>query len=175
MSVSFCGELGYELHIPNQHLVGAYELLRRLGKTLGLAGFGMYALESMRLEKGYGHWKADFINEYNPFEAGLERFVDLGKPFPGKNGLQAQIETGFRRKRVLLDVECETAPCQAGESIYRADEVADTITSAAWGFRVQKNLAMGYLRPEFAVTGKCLEVELLGQRYKSIVTENSLV
>jgi len=175
MSVSFCGELGYELHIPNQHLIGAYQLLRQRGQPFGLVGFGMYALESMRLEKGYGHWKADFIDEYNPIEAGLERFVDLEKSFPGKNGLQQQLDAGIRRKRVLLEVDCDSSPCQAGESVYREDEVVGTITSAAWGFRVHKNLAMAYLKPELVSAESQLEVALLGSRHKVRVTDGSLV
>jgi len=168
MSVSFCGEPGYELHLPNQHLVGVYQLLQQHGEPLGLTGFGMYALESMRLEKGYGHWKSDLIDEYNPLEAGLARFVNLEKSFPGKKRLQAQLESGNRRERVLLVVECDTAPCQPGESVYQGNEVVGSITSAAWGFRMQKNLAMAYLEPEFAASGTRLEVSLLGQRYRAI-------
>ena len=137
MAVSYCGEAGYELHIPNQQLIGAYQLLQQHGESLGLTGFGMYALESMRIEKGYGHWKADFIDEYNPIEAGLERFVDLEKSFTGKDGLLAGIEAGSRRKRVLLEVDCAIAPCQPGESVYSGNHFGSrhgTITSCCLGF-----------------------------------------
>ncbi len=58
MSVSLSGELAYELHIPNQQLLGVYDLLRQHGEPMSISGFGMYALESMRMEKAYGHWKA---------------------------------------------------------------------------------------------------------------------
>jgi len=172
MAVSYCGEAGYELHIPNQQLIGAYQLLQQHGESLGLTGFGMYALESMRIEMGYGHWKADFIDEYNPIEAGLERFVDLEKSFTGKDGLLAGIKAGSRRERVLLEVDCDIAPCQPGESIYFGDEVVGNITSAAWGFRLRKNLIMAYLKPEFATSGKRLEVALIGQRYNIIMCES---
>ena len=171
MAISYCGEAGYELHIPNQQLVGAYQLLQQHGESLDLTGFGMYALESMRIEMGYGHWEADFIDEYNPCEAGLERFVDLEKSFSGKTGLLQQIESGPRRRRVLLEVDCATAPCQPGESVYFGDEVVGNITSAAWGFRARKNLVMAYLKPEFAASGKRLEVTLLGQRYPLVMAE----
>ena len=63
MSVSFSGELAYELHIANEHLVDVYSTLRSAGEAFGLTGFGLYAVESMRLEKGYRHWKADLITE----------------------------------------------------------------------------------------------------------------
>ncbi|MGB5328624.1 MAG: glycine cleavage T C-terminal barrel domain-containing protein, partial [Gammaproteobacteria bacterium] len=165
----YCGESGYELHIPNQQLVGAYRLLLQHGEPLGLSGFGIYALESMRIEMGYGHWKADFIDEYNPCEAGLERFVNLEKSFTGQEGLLQQIESGPRRRRVLLEVDCASAPCQPGESVYCENEVVGSITSAAWGFRVQKNLAIAYLEPEFATGETSLEVALLGQRYQVVM------
>jgi len=171
MSVSFCGEPGYELHVANEHLVGLYRLLQQHGEPLGMIGFGMYALDSMRLEKGHGHWKADFIDEYNAIEAGLERFVDLEKSFLGKAGLLLQMKRGARRTRVLLEVDCATAPCRAGESIYHDVAVVGTVTSAAWGFRVRKNLAMAYVRPEFATPGSALEVALLGRRYRASVIE----
>ena len=171
MSVSFCGEQGYELHVPNQHLVGIYELLQQYGGPLGLRGFGMYALDSMRLEKGHGHWKVDFIDEYNPIEAGLERFVEFEKSFHGKAGLLLQMKRSARRKRVLLQIDCDTASCQAGESIYQGDAVVGSITSGAWGFRVRKNLAMAYLRPDLAIRGNELEVALLGRRYRASVIE----
>ena len=171
MSVSFSGEHAYELHVPNQHLIGVYDLLQRLGEPLGLRGFGMYALESMRLEKGYGHWKADLIDEFNPIEAGLARFVDLRKNFAGKSGLEAQTRHGNRRELVLLAVECDTAPCQPGESVYYGDQVVGTITSAAWGFRLHKNLALAYLRPQFVANPVSLQVSLLGRRYPAVLCD----
>jgi dimethylglycine dehydrogenase len=175
MSISFSGESGYELHIPNQHLVGVYRLLQQLGEPMGLVGFGMYALESMRLEKGYGHWKSDLIDEYNPIEAGLDRFVNFDKPFPGKDALLNQVEKGNRRERVLLEISCKTAPCQAGESVYFKNKVVGTITSAGWGFRVGKNLAMAYLIPEFLTQASELKVRLLGDEFSARVCEAPLV
>jgi len=69
MNVSFSGELSYELHIPNEQLYLVWQLLNEAGQKFNLGYFGLYATESMRLEKGYLHWKADLIYEQNPFEA----------------------------------------------------------------------------------------------------------
>ncbi|HCH23357.1 MAG TPA: hypothetical protein DE179_03575, partial [Oceanospirillaceae bacterium] len=65
------------LHIPNEQLYLTWQLLQEAGKEFGLSKFGLYATESMRLEKGYLHWKADIIDEFNPLEAGLDRFVKM--------------------------------------------------------------------------------------------------
>ena len=169
MSVSYSGELAYELHIPNEQLVQAYEMLMRAGKPLGITPFGSYAIESMRLEKGYGHWKSDFITEFNPMEAGLEFFVDMEKDFPGKHGLEAQLEKGLKRQRVLLTLDSDTAPAQSGESIFEGDKVVGTITSAGWGYRTSRNIAMAYLHPDKATQGTKLECHLLGKEVSATV------
>ena len=102
IAISYSGEQAFELHIPNTQLYGAYDVLTQAGIDFELNHFGMHAIDSMRLEKGYGHWKADFITEFNPYESGLDRFVDLSKDFPGKEGLLSQQKKGLRKKRVLL-------------------------------------------------------------------------
>jgi len=95
MSISFSGELSYELHVPNEQLLLVWSLLNEAGKAFELSRFGLYATESMRLEKSYRHWKSDLIYERNPIESGLSRFVNLNKPdFIGKEKLLAEIERG---------------------------------------------------------------------------------
>ncbi len=76
MAVSFSGELAYELHVPNEQLYLVWKILNDSGKVFDLGNFGLYAAESMRLEKGYLQWKTDLVYERNPFETGLDRFVD---------------------------------------------------------------------------------------------------
>ena len=120
MSVSFSGELAYELHVPNEQLYLVWRTLMQAGKDYDLVQFGLYATESMRLEKGYRHWKADLIYEYNPMESRLDRFVDMNKPdFVGKQGLQRQINSGNRQVFVSMTVDCDIAPAHGGDPIYK--------------------------------------------------------
>lgn len=174
MAVSFSGEQAFEVHIPNTQLHAAYLALTRAGEVHGLTHFGMYAIESMRMEKGYGHWKGDFITEFNPIEAGVERFVDMSKSFPGKEGLKRQIALGNRRNRVLLEIDNTTAPAHAGETVFDGDTAVGTITSASWGHRVNKNLAMAYIDPEKANVGTDLSVFLIGHRIPATVVDACL-
>ncbi len=174
MSVSYSGELAYELHIPNPQLEQAYEILMKAGEPIGITPFGGYAIESMRLEKGYGHWKSDFITEFNPIEAGLDFFVDVEKQFVGKKGLQTQIQAGLKKHRVLLTLDCDTAPAQPGEPVFRGNEVVGTITSAGWGHRTNQNIAMAYILPEFAKEGTKLECHLLAEKISAAVCGTSL-
>lgn len=174
MAVSFSGEQAFEVHIPNTQLHAAYQALTKAGEAFGLTHFGNYAIESMRLEKGYGHWKADFITEFNPMEAGLSRFVDMDKDFPGKAGLERQMALGNRRHRALIEIDSTTTPAHAGETVFDGERPVGTITSAAWGFRTGKNLAMAYLDPDQATPGTKLSVSLIGKTTAAVVTEPCL-
>src|SRR5262249_5482788 len=79
LRASYVGELGWELHVAVADLPAVYDRLTEAGRALGLAHFGLYALDSLRLEKGYRSWKADLTSEYSPLAASLERFVRLDK------------------------------------------------------------------------------------------------
>ena len=85
--VSFAGELGWEIHAANANIPALYEAVIGAGAT----PFGMYALNSMRIEKGYRAWKGDLSTDYTLLEGGMERFVKFDKPqdFPGKAALAA--------------------------------------------------------------------------------------
>ena len=159
MAVSFSGELAYEIHVPNNQLYAAYLALRGAGEPHGLHLFGARAVESMRLEKGYRHWKADLITEFNPFESDLSRFVKMDKEFVGKAALEKMQANGPRQKFVTLTIECTHAPAHPGASVVKDGKVVGTITSADWGHRVGKNIAMAFVDPDVS---SGLSVEIIG-------------
>ncbi|MBX2884801.1 MAG: FAD-dependent oxidoreductase [Granulosicoccus sp.] len=175
MSVSFSGELAYELHIENAYLLQVWNTLMRAGENLMLRQFGLYATESMRLEKGYAHWKSDLIVEHNPMESGLSRFVDMSKPnFIGKAGLQAQINKGTRKQFVVITVDCDHAPAHSGDPVFSQDRQCGTVTSAGYGHRVNKNIVYAFVEPEQASPGTALQIGILGERYDAVVVNRCL-
>jgi dimethylglycine dehydrogenase len=174
MSVSFSGELAYELHIPNERLYLVWTLITEAGSAFNLSKFGLYATESMRLEKGYRHWKADLIYERNPMESGLERFVNLDKDFVGKDALLKEIDRGAEKAFVCMTVDCNLAAAHAGDSIYHGDNLIGTVTSGGFGHRVAKNIAFAFVNAHDATTGKALEIEILGTRYPATLCEPCL-
>jgi len=175
MSVSFSGELAYELHIPNEHLYLVWKLINDAGAQFDLSKFGLYATESMRMEKGYRHWKADLIYERNPIESGLDRFVDLNKAdFIGKQALLEEIERGPKKQFAVLIVDCDVAACHAGDSLYDNNKLIGTITSGGYGHRVKKNIAYALVQPEFASVGTQLSIGILGTQYSATVCEECL-
>ncbi len=164
LNISFSGESAYELHVANEQLYLVWKLLVDAGQSFGLGLFGSYAMESMRLEKGFRHWKADLTYEQNPVSAGLMRFVDLNKEdFIGKQGLLENVDKAQPETFVTLAVECEIAAAHEGDAIYSGDTIVGAVTSAGYGHRVEKNLVMGFINSKFI--DKQLHVEIIGQRY----------
>ena len=164
MGVSFSGELAYEIHIPNNQLYAAWLALRRAGEAHGLRLFGARAVESMRLEKGFLHWKSDLLTEFDPFETGLARFVTLDKPeFIGKPALETRRTQGPRKRLVTLDIDNSNAPAHPGASVMLNDRVVGTVTSGAWGHRTGKNLAYAFIAPDLAQPGTAIEIDIIGR------------
>ena len=161
MAVSYSGELAYEIHVPNAQLFTAYRALRQAGDPLGLRLFGARAVESMRMEKGYLHWKADILTEFNPFETGLDRFVRLQKgDFVGKDALVAQ--EGRRKQFVVLHLDSQSHAAHGGASVMIGDRVVGTVTSGAWGHRTGLNIAYAFVDPDVAGGGAQLSIDVCG-------------
>ncbi|MGX9357377.1 GcvT family protein [Roseobacteraceae bacterium S113] len=163
MGVSFSGELAYEIHVPNAHLYAAYRALRDAGADQNLKLFGARAVEAMRLEKGFLHWKAELITEFDPFETGLARFVRMDKgDFIGRAALAQRHSDGPRRQLVTLQVTSTTAHAHGGASVMLEDHVVGTITAGAMGHRTGLNLAMAFVSPDHAATGTQLHIDMCG-------------
>ncbi len=159
MAVSFSGELAYEIHVPNESLVAAWRALRAAGAdTL----FGSRAVESMRLEKSFLHWKADILTEFDPYETGLGRFVRPGGGYVGADALAARRESGPTARLVTLAVDADHAPSHGGASVRLDGAVVGTVSSAAMGHRTGRNLALAFVRPDLAETGTALTVDVIG-------------
>jgi len=169
--VSFVGELGWEVHVATSDAAEVYTALRAAGAT----PFGMFALDSMRIEKGYRTWKGDLSTDYTLFEGGLGRFVKLAKEqdFPGKSALQAEADTGSKKGFVTLVVEAGEADAPYMASILKDGEIVGETTSGNFGYRVNKSIALGVVRADLAVPGTKLEVEIYGATYPAVVQDDA--
>ena len=126
------------------------------------------------MEKGFRHWKADLITEFNPIESGLARFVKWDKEFIGKDPLRIMMQRGPRRLFSVLEIDTREAPAHPGDSVLCAGDVVGTITSAGFGHRLNKNLAMAFLKPHHASVGTRLRVEVIGKLFDAVVCEECL-
>src|SRR5882762_7077116 len=98
--ITYVGELGWELYVPAEFAVGAYEDLMAAGEDLGLANAGYYAIESLRLEKAYRAFGRELTPDYNPAEAGLLFACKLKTdiPFLGREAVERVRTAGPRRR-----------------------------------------------------------------------------
>lgn len=168
--ISFAGELGWEVHTSFEDSADAYSAIR----DAGAVPFGMFALDSMRIEKGYRTWKGDLSTDYTLLEGGLERFVRLNKEqsFPGKQALMSEKQQGAKKGFVTLVVEAGNCDAPYMSTVWNGDEVVGETTSGNWGYRINKSVALGVVKAEFAAPGTELELEIYGKRCKAVVQED---
>ena len=169
--VSFAGELGWEIHTQVADTAEVFDAVWEAGQPHGLRPFGMFALDSLRIEKGYRAWKGDLSTDYTILEAGLERFVKLDKPqdFPGRAALLTEKQRGVKRRFVTLIVEAGEEDAPYMSTLWKDGEVVGETTSGAWGYRVGASVALGMLRADLARPGTSVEVEIFGRRYHATV------
>jgi len=174
--VNYVGELGWELHVPSEHLATVHALLVTAGREFALAHFGLYAMESLRLEKCYRSWKVDLSTEYSPLAASLDRFVRLDKTadFIGRAALRTQAAAGPRERFVPLLVDARDADASAVSVLYRGNEAVGLVTSGGYGYRLNRSIALAYVRTDLSTPGTELEVEILGDRCRAVVARESL-
>ncbi|QUJ76489.1 FAD-dependent oxidoreductase [Sulfitobacter albidus] len=169
--VSFAGELGWEIHAGFDAIPALYDAVL----AAGAVPFGMYALNSMRIEKGYRAWKGDLSTDYSLLEGGLERFIRFDKPqdFPGKAALLAEKQQGRKKGFVTLEVEPGEADAPYMSALYHGEEIVGEVTSCAMGYRTGKCIALGMLRSDLLEAGTALEVDVFGARHRAVVQDDA--
>lgn len=173
--VSVTGETGYEIHVPAPYLPALYDGLLQAAQGLPLRQIGLYALNSMRLEKGIGIWSREFSRDYTPHMAGLTRFIDFTRG--GFIGCEAALRDREReppRRLVTLRIDPAAAEASGGaaagadpgshEPIFLDGERVGFVTSGGYGHRIGSSLAMGYVDAKVPAGRRGLSVSVLGDR-----------
>jgi glycine cleavage system aminomethyltransferase T/glycine/D-amino acid oxidase-like deaminating enzyme len=174
--ITYVGELGWEIYIPAEFAAHVFETIAKVGEAFGLTPAGMHTMNNARVEKAYRHWGHDIADEDTPLEAGLAFAVAWDKPcsFIGRDTLLAQKAKGTPEKRLVclaLKNDSDTAPLMYHEEpIYRDGVIVGATTSGAWGHRVNRSLAMAYVKNPDGVTGDWItqgkwEVEIAWKRH----------
>src|SRR5689334_22578668 len=146
--ITYVGELGWELYVPAEFAVGAYEDLVAAGDGLGLVNAGYYAIESLRLEKAYRAFGRELTPDYNPVEAGLLFACKLktGTGFLGREAVERARAAGPRRRLVSLVVADPEAMIWGGELVLRDGVAVGQVTSGAWGETLGGCVGLAYVR-----------------------------
>jgi 4-methylaminobutanoate oxidase (formaldehyde-forming) len=177
--ITYVGELGWELYVPCDFAAGVFELLTEAGQRFGLANAGYYAIESMRLEKGYRAFGRELTPDYNPVEAGLLFACKLGSDisFLGREAVEKAKADGPRRRLVSVVLDDAVTDVWGGELMLRDGIAAGQVMSAAWGEALGRPVGLAYVRdpaggvvtPEFLRSGT-YQVNVAGQTRPATVS-----
>jgi dimethylglycine dehydrogenase len=167
LRVNYVGELGWELHCPMPEMPRLFDALMDAGRAHGLTLFGAYAMNSLRMEKAYRAWGGELTNEITMIEADMERFVRFDKEFVGRAATMASRQQGPRILLAYLEVDAGDNDCRGNEPIYRHGRQVGLTTGGAYGFAVEKSLAIAYLEPQLVDVGAEFDIALLGETRKA--------
>ncbi len=175
MRVNYVGELGWELHHPIEYQNHIFDALFAAGEDLGLKPFGIRAMNSMRLEKSYRMVGTELSIEYSAYESAMDRFIQPDKgDFLGRNALLAWKKAGLKNLLVTLEViAVEDADALGNNALLKNGELIGRATGGGFGFRVNKSLALGMVRPDLATASTELEIDILGKTYAAMVVPDS--
>jgi len=156
LRVSFTGDLGWEVYIPEA--------------DQGVRAVGGRALGSLRIEKGYGSWSREYSPEYWPQEVGLDRLVKMDKPdFLGREAYAKLQDKPAREHLVILEIDVDKADATGGEPVFLPDGTpVGRVSSGAYGYTVQKSLALCFIKAEHAGAGNRFDVAILGRPHRAV-------
>ena len=165
--VSYAGELGWEIHAKNEDMSLIYEKVLSEGAT----PFGMFALDSLRVEKGYRAWKGDLSTDYSLLESGLERFIKFDKKevFPGKQSLLSEKQRGSVKKFVSMIIRDNVCDAPYMATIWHDGKIIGEVTSGAYGHRVNASIALGMVKTDLAISGQTVSVDIFGNDFPAII------
>ncbi len=172
--VSYTGDLGYEIYCDPMAQRQLWWTLWQAGQPYDMVPFGMRAMMSLRLDKFFGSWLAEFLPDYTAAETGLDRFISFKKnvDFIGRKPAEAEKVNGPNRKLVAFEVDADDADVNAYEPIWLDGVVVGFCTSGGYSHFAQKSIAQGFLPIEKFKKGLEVEIEILGQMRKArVLTE----
>jgi len=166
LRVNYVGSLGWELHAPMNRLVELYDALWAAGQPHGIADFGTYALNSLRMEKAYKGMAVEMTNEIGPVEADILRFVRSDKDFQGKAAVQKVQQQGHATQLVYAEVDLAggNADARGGEPVWDGDTCVGVTTSGGYGHATGRSLVFAYVPPKLAAPGSTFAITILGER-----------
>jgi dimethylglycine dehydrogenase len=164
MRVSLTGELGYELYVPAAQQRALYHALMAAGRAHGLRNIGNRALDSLRLEKGYGIWSTEFTQSATPGMCGLDRHVAFDKgDFIGREAALRERDAPSEKVLVTLAIEATDADASGFEPIKQDGKLVGWTTSGTFGHYVAQSLALGYVDRAIAREAPPLTVDVIGE------------
>ena len=174
MRLSYAGELGWEIHLPNASALKVYDALCQAGESYNITDYGSFAMNSMRMEKMF-KGAGELTNEVTLPEADVMRFVNLDKDFTGKKATVASVDGKLPWICAYLEIEPDGKhDGHGGEAVLMDGKVVGSTASVAFGHTIDRILAFAYIKPEAATAGQALQVVIAGEPRDAVVHDQAL-
>ncbi len=161
--LSVTGEHGYEIHCKAGEHIALRRMLLEAGADHGLKEVGFNALLSLRIEKSYGIWSAEFTQDRTAAMTGMDRWIDWQKPeFNGREAAMKERDTGPSKVLVTLGLDSPIADASGYEPVWANGTRIGFTTSGAYGHSVGQSIAMAMVDPAYAKPGTELSVHIVG-------------
>ncbi|RBI85115.1 glycine cleavage system protein T [Rhodosalinus halophilus] len=174
--VSYTGDLGYEIFCDPMVQRALWTTLWEAGRPHGMKPFGMRAMMSLRLDRFFGSWGAEYSPDYTAAETGLDRFISWKKnvDFVGREAAERERRNGAARTLRPFEVDALDADVHAYEPIWIGGEVKGFCTSGGYSHHADTAVALGLIPAEAAQPGLEVEIEILGEMRPARMLETPL-
>ncbi len=169
--MSYAGELGWELHMPQDAALSVYDALMAAGEPHGLTDYGSFAMNAMRMEKGF-KGASELTNEVTLAEADVLRFARSEAPYLGRENTLNTDAMSWVCAYLSIETEGDIDG-HGGEAVLLNGRVVGSTASVAFGPTVGKILAFAYINPVAAAPGTALEVVVHGRRRAAQVLDQA--
>jgi glycine cleavage system T protein len=175
--ITYVGELGWELYVPTEFMLGVYEEIIGAGSAHGLVHAGYHALNSLRIEKAYRHFGHDISDEDTPLEAGLGFAVKLDKAggFIGREALLEQRAGGIKKRLLQFQLKSPEPLLYHNEPIWRGEVIVGFVRSGMYAHSLGAAVGLGYVSDREGISSPSIdpnayEIEVAGVRHAALAS-----
>ena len=161
----YTGEDGYEIMPSSDTAVSVWNSL----VDAGAVPCGLASRDLLRLEAGFLLHGNDMDTSINPYEAGLDRFVDPDRDdyIPGE-ALRRIRDAGTSRKLVGFEM-VGRGIARHGYDITDGDKKIGEVSSGSVSFTLDKNIGLGYVPTDFSALGTPLWIHIRRRSIEAVV------
>ncbi|MBI61773.1 MAG: glycine cleavage system protein T [Verrucomicrobiales bacterium] len=173
-NTGYTGEAGFELVAPNEVITQLWNRIFDLGKNHGVKPAGLGARDTLRLEMGYPLYGNELNEKVTPLEAGLGYFIDLEKPFQGRQKLVSQKNNGFKRKNLGFVMTSKSPPPRKGYLVYIDGDQVGAVSSGTQSPSLGKGMGMAFIDMPHALVGKEVEIQIRDRYYPAVLSKKPM-